>query len=311
MYAKDGVLTIVKGLMTLEQFFHEWDNVPENVVVAAHFRIRSHGEKNAAMTHPFSIGDDGKLALMHNGVLSGTAATHTSPKSDTCHFVEDTLNHLPQGWETYSAIIDLLAHRIGCGNKMVILRNDGDYTILNKSAGTYEDGVWYSNFSFRPVVVTPARQGTFWDKHDYVPKSGGRVASKYGYSYDPDEDNYIQFPQQGDIAQGVQVFTENSKEIRWDTKSGCWIRLTAQNRGVMLFHYSAPMISFVCDGFISWKALRSKSPKPGEADIAPEDARKHFDIPEHNEPIDLDSHVAASSLVDAELDETTIIAQGP
>jgi hypothetical protein len=301
MYSKGGVLTVVKGLMTLEQFFHEWESVPDDCPVAVHFRIRSHGEKNAEMTHPFHIGTEGTLALVHNGMLSGTNATFTSAKSDTCHFVEDTLNKLPVGWESSEAIIDLITHRIGYGNKMVILRNDGEHVILNKIAGVVEDGVWYSNSSFLPKVHKPLAPVTG--------SCGYGWSRKYSrYNHEDDADAPIQFPtHQDDVSKGVQVFTENSDGIKWDTKSGKWIRLTAQNRGVMLFRYNDTMLSFICEGYTSWKALRNMSPKPGEADIRPEDARKHFGIPEPHEPINLDQYCADQVAAQAATDDTAII----
>lgn len=148
-------LQIVKGLMSFTKFRetflrhrkHFAENVPDKGLVATedvclHFRIRSHGPVNEAMTHPHIIAPD--LAMCHNGIISGLR--HDDKTSDTVIYIEDVLKRLPYGWQRNYAIRQLIASDIGHHNKIVIFDADGCAGILNRQAGfSAPDGIWWSN----------------------------------------------------------------------------------------------------------------------------------------------------------------------
>lgn len=161
MYAKDGVLTIVKGLMTPAAMHAAVKEVPDDVPCALHFRIGTHGAKTAENTHPWKISD--KIALVHNGILSGCGLAVNNAHSDSAGFAEK-LAAMDEMWKpAYSGewmkdptIQFFILHALGFANKMVFLRASGEYWIANDKQGEWEDGCWYSNTSFRVYRTPPA-----------------------------------------------------------------------------------------------------------------------------------------------------------
>ena len=147
MYAKDGQLTVKKGLMTFEEFLAAYKPIEQNKLVL-HFRIRTHGEKDASMTHPFEV--DNNLAFVHNGVISGMGnQTH----SDTWEFNEKIVKTLRASVSNFlqiDPIIDLISSKIGA-SKLVFMDNQGNTSIINEKYGEQSsDGIWFSNGSWKP-----------------------------------------------------------------------------------------------------------------------------------------------------------------
>lgn len=145
-FVRDGKVHIRKGFMKLKEFLPSYTadrkDCPESVFLV-HFRITSMGDRSEANTHPFPI-DGG--ALIHNGTLTGTGATYGSGPSDTKLFAERFSKHLSWNFVT--------AHRPkwddACRNsKIALLYDDNSYQIINEQDGKWDDGVWYSNNSYR------------------------------------------------------------------------------------------------------------------------------------------------------------------
>lgn len=147
MYAEDGALRIVKGLMTLDAFKTALAAVGQDRKLVIHFRIRTHGAIKPEMTHPFWV--TGNLGMAHNGTISKVTATQL--RSDSSVFAE----MLSREYSDPLIAIQNKFHRemieayIGSYNKLVFMDATGQHYILNESAGTWEDGVWYSNTTFR------------------------------------------------------------------------------------------------------------------------------------------------------------------
>ena len=57
---------------------------------------------------------------------------------------------------------DLIESRIGY-SKLIFLDRHGNHNILNESKGVWDDGVWYSNTSYKPYVAPV----TTWKDTDY------------------------------------------------------------------------------------------------------------------------------------------------
>jgi hypothetical protein len=81
------------------------------------------------------------LGMAHNGILSYAA---TSKHSDTYRYNKDVLSKLPVGWENNLATAELIESYL-CLDKMALLNNKNEVTILNQSLGVEIDGIWYSN----------------------------------------------------------------------------------------------------------------------------------------------------------------------
>lgn len=84
--------------------------------------------------------------------------------SDTADFVDRYLKDMTE--EEIHKHQKLISRAIGYGGKVVILGKSGQALIFNQSEGTVEDGVWYSNKSYRPArlyntpVVNPTGETT-------------------------------------------------------------------------------------------------------------------------------------------------------
>lgn len=147
MYAKDDKLTVKKGLMTFEEFLAAYKPVEQNKLVL-HFRIRTHGEKDASMTHPFEV--DQNLAFVHNGVISGMG---NNTHSDTWEFNEKIIKTLRASVSNFlqiDPIMELISNKIG-GSKLVFMDNQGNTSIINEKYGEKSsEGIWFSNSSWKP-----------------------------------------------------------------------------------------------------------------------------------------------------------------
>ena len=101
-----------------------------------------------ANCHPFLF-NDGKLALIHNGVISIRCSIEGL--SDTAHFVKLVLEPLVRTFKVpinNGSLNYLLCTSIG-SDKLAIMDGDGRTYIFNEDKGTWDEGVWYSNTSFR------------------------------------------------------------------------------------------------------------------------------------------------------------------
>ena len=163
-FAYDNIVHIKKGYMDFESFwnvFHAYDEKYnfKDLGVLIHFRIATHGNRDASMTHPFPISsDEGALkkieylsdyAVVHNGIISltSTGASRTAGLSDTAIFIKDYLTPISQNqnWFHTKTNIELIYKLID--SKMAILNNNGDIIFTN--GFTEDNGVMYSNNTYK------------------------------------------------------------------------------------------------------------------------------------------------------------------
>src|SRR5574343_1935068 len=101
-----------------------------------HLRMRTHGNTNQEMAHPFNCGYG--IYLMHNGVISDSTGEDKS-KSDTWYFVSNILMPLfkmsknPHKLIRSMAFSDLIHKYLGYNNRVVI-GDRGGYMIYNEKA---------------------------------------------------------------------------------------------------------------------------------------------------------------------------------
>jgi glutamine amidotransferase len=157
--ATRGILVVDKGHMTLESLLAAFDKAPEKQPVCVHFRIATHGLKDAANTHPHIVWPD-EVAMVHNGILP-IGAPANSAESDTARFARMVLPMLPKKWWANAALVHLIEEYMGGGNKMVMMDKEGCYKILNEEAGLWDQGVWFSNQGFRASYGYPASVGYY------------------------------------------------------------------------------------------------------------------------------------------------------
>lgn len=175
--ARDGVLHMHKGFFNFEEFYTAFTPYQDAAAVI-HFRIKTHGAKNAEMCHPFQVTEN--LWVAHNGILN-IDTSNDPTKSDTWHFVDLVLTPELLGAESRldsPAFKYLLSCSIG-NSKLAFLDRNGKSTIINADKGEYHEGVWYSNQSYKRVrsagfSADPRHSSSAW-------------YSRYGHAYDDDE----------------------------------------------------------------------------------------------------------------------------
>lgn len=171
-WAQDGQLHIEKGMMTFDDFYGIYQGVKEFPMLI-HFRKSTHGKKNEDNCHPFLF-NDGKLALIHNGVIPIKCTENDY--SDTWHFVHKVLDPIvsqrgvPITDQSLSWFI-----RVSIGtDKIAVMDGDGHVIIFNEDKGNWEDTdgldgkkgkVWYSNYSFRNYKTYKSYSGSGYSSY--------------------------------------------------------------------------------------------------------------------------------------------------
>jgi hypothetical protein len=148
-WAVNGKLHIKKGIFDVEEAVEQYNAIKQYPCLI-HFRKATSGKIDKTNCHPFLF-NDGKLALIHNGVLS--IKHNIEGLSDTAHFVKLVLepmvkrNNVPIN---DGALHYLLTTSIGT-DKMAIMDGDGTTYVINENKGKWENGSWYSNSSYSYV----------------------------------------------------------------------------------------------------------------------------------------------------------------
>ena len=146
MYAEDKQLVVNKGYFTFKEFYKEYKPHGDKQVLI-HFRIKTHGPIDKDNCHPFLVNSG--LGIIHNGIITGYGS---SIKSDTIEFTESILQKIVAKHGNNSLfddpMVELIENVIGY-SKLVFLDRHGNYTIMNEKKGNWNDGVWYSNMSWK------------------------------------------------------------------------------------------------------------------------------------------------------------------
>ena len=164
MFHKGDKLYVKKGFFSFADFWKSYKR-DKNKEAVIHFRIKTHGLINEANCHPYKINDN--FAFVHNGMITG----YTDPtKSDTWLFNEDVLQPFVAKWGNLGLFEDpvkkLIESRIGY-SKLIFMDNTGNTKIFNEEKGVWDEGIWYSNTSYKkpaPYVPLPAPT-TGWMGH--------------------------------------------------------------------------------------------------------------------------------------------------
>ena len=163
MFASDKKLTVKKGYFTFKEFYKEY-KPHENKQVLLHFRIKTHGPIDKNNCHPFLVNSG--LGFIHNGIISGYG---DNKQSDTIDFNKSILQKIVAKHGNMGLfddpMVELIENVIGY-SKLVFLDRHGNYRIMNEDKGHWNNGVWYSNNSYKkpePVTYTGYQA---WDKQD-------------------------------------------------------------------------------------------------------------------------------------------------
>lgn len=179
MYVENGKLIVNKVMTSFEEFMkikRHADKMQSNIVM--HFRIATSGGINERNCHPFKVNND--LYFCHNGILDIDVPLNSNI-NDTQIFNNSFMKGLPNNFVQNDSIMNLIEYTIGNRNKFVFMDSSGQFYILNENAGTWENGAWYSNSSYKSSPYH-YNSGTKWHKQ-----------KKYSYPYEADaEDELMQ-----------------------------------------------------------------------------------------------------------------------
>ena len=168
MYAQNKKLHIEKGFFSYDSFYKAYKE-HEHKQTVIHFRIKTHGKIDTTNCHPFAVNN--AIGFVHNGIINGFGDTN---HSDTIGFNNAILQPLVHKWGNLALfqdpIINLIEGRIGY-SKLVFLDRHGNHKIMNEGKGVWDDGVWYSNNSYKPYVapVTAYKGKDYsWNNTDWI-----------------------------------------------------------------------------------------------------------------------------------------------
>lgn len=170
-YCKGNTIYMYKNLNDFEKFYEKYAEVETTSNMLIHFRIATHGNVEINNCHPFVLNK--RMVLIHNGIISGYGSK-TENKSDTKDFIEKVIGNISyKQWDNPS-FRQLVGEAIGY-SKFGILDVTGKYFIINEHKGFWDDGVWYSNKSYKPKEVVTTKKSSVYD---------------YSKRYDDDDEYY-------------------------------------------------------------------------------------------------------------------------
>ena len=195
MFAENKELTVKKGYFTFKEFYKEY-KPHENKQVLLHFRIKTHGPIDKANCHPFLVNSG--LGFIHNGIINGYG---DNKESDTIQFNNSILKKIVAKHGNMGLfddpMVELIENVIGY-SKLVFLDRHGNYRIMNEQKGSWHDGVWYSNSSWKKPepVKNSFMTGYDWTKHSGTHRTSLQHAAKDSSSLHKDSwiivgDDYV------------------------------------------------------------------------------------------------------------------------
>lgn len=147
-YVIEGRIETRKGFFTFKEFLAAYEeSVTKETPALIHFRFATHGKRNEFNCHPWDV-CGGEYVAIHNGILD---IQSTEEMSDTGHFMDLVLTPALECFAdpAHPAIKYLVEQAIGSGNKIVLMGISGEAVIYNEDAGTWDEGVWYSNCGYK------------------------------------------------------------------------------------------------------------------------------------------------------------------
>jgi glutamine amidotransferase len=222
MYVENKKLHMQKGFFEFKDFWKAYHEHQGKQAVI-HFRIKTHGPINTDNCHPFLVNKG--LGFVHNGIISGFGKDELS---DTRHFNEEIIKPLATKWGNLSifqpAIKSLIESRIGY-SKLIFLDRFGNYDIFNEDKGSWDDKIWYSNTSYKPVAVakpTSMLPG-FSSYSGYVPPAKKNLSLEVGglvelvKQYKDDATQVVYF--KGELLEVVAVNNDYTVDLMFEHAS--------------------------------------------------------------------------------------------
>lgn len=230
MYSADGKLHMKKGFFNFDDFYNEYVKDEEHQCLI-HFRIKTHGEISVENCHPFIITNN--IGFIHNGIISGYGS---ATQSDTLLFNEEILKPIVTTYgkkSLWSAHFKKLIEAAIGYSKLVFLTSSGESIIYNEQKGEWDEGVWYSNTSYKEPKVSasvkhyPELDTDYsyykrsYDRNQYVPNTK-LVTTK------PEQDTYDATTYYLKKSNGYHIYTGDWVELNRaynELEKGDWVEV--------------------------------------------------------------------------------------
>lgn len=191
MYAFNNKVYIEKGLMTFKKFKSSLKKTIKkvgditNIPFVFHFRISTQGGVQKGLCHPFPVcgsydtmkklSQTCDMAIAHNGVIDFASSYSVKNHNDTMEFTKNVVNNIigNTNFNFYESksITNCISYLLGT-NRVVILDKLGHATTFGD--WVEDNGVFYSNTSYKEVKTKISNWKTYYDYDDYG----------YGYGFD-------------------------------------------------------------------------------------------------------------------------------
>lgn len=206
-FVANGEVVVRKMLPAGPHDAYQWwqDNAPKDTEYALHWRMRTHGAVDIERVHPYPVDANGKIHLMHNGVLS--ISGDTTKESDTQIYAR-----------TYGAALAPVVHEplvrqmvgnhIGGNNRFIFIHAEHGLLLVNAHTGVTTEqfpGCWFSN-----TYAWNARQWGVGGGSGKAHYANAAWASAFGDYDDADADVV------GKVARGVGAATNNASDAMAD-----------------------------------------------------------------------------------------------
>ncbi len=170
-----SAVQIRKGFMKVEDLIQAYNEIPTDCERAIHCRIATAGKISVACCHPFPIRakvsamkngtDKAELALMHNGVISYANPSKglKADYSDSMNFAAKFL--YPLRYQLDKDCVQTLIEE-STPSRLLIMRQGAETIMLGN--WECEDGVYYSNDSYKPLSKRYSKYlyGYDWSNYD-------------------------------------------------------------------------------------------------------------------------------------------------
>ena len=206
MYTASGVVHIKKGFTTFQSFWKTLRSVREtegdNIPYVMHFRISTQAGTRPDCTHPFPLSEHmkdlrlldttAKFGIAHNGIISLTSEygyKKTITYSDTMKFITDYLSLIINGknWYKNDRTTKLIERLMG-SSRLAVLDSDGHCQLLG-SGWVYDNGIWYSNTTYKTPKVKTYSSKDWWSTDKYSWSKDATKTEKYITKTDTEEEH--------------------------------------------------------------------------------------------------------------------------
>lgn len=172
-----------------------------------HSRITTHGGTNINNCHPFQVGKDTNTVVAHNGMLPIAAR---NGMSDTHIFAKELFPSWGGASTLNSKKTRKKLSKFADGSKLVFLSANpdvqDDYYIINENDGHWNEGVWWSNNSYKYDRYSYAGSGMY--------TTGWSHTTKTPRDYSPTaHDDYDMWDNQSLLVEDCTYIDKDGNEV--------------------------------------------------------------------------------------------------